>query len=88
MENKIIAWGTGSGNITLIYTGQGNAAVSVSTDVNEGIDREQSILVETTHGEPKDSESVLIRQPGLREVFSVSDGTFLLKNGGTFNVLK
>lgn len=88
MENKTIAWKTGSGNITLTYTGQGNATVSVSTDANEGIDREQSILVETTYGEPKDSESVLIRQAGLREVFSVSDGTFLLKNGETFNVLK
>lgn len=88
MVEKKIKWNEGEGYITAAYYGSGNGSASISTDVNEGIDREQSILVETTYGEPKDSESVLIRQAGLREVFSVSDGTFLLKNGETFNVLK
>lgn len=88
MVEKKIKWNEGEGYITTAYDGSGNGSASISTDANEGVDREQSVLVETTYGEPKDSESVLIRQAGLREVFGVSDGAFLLKNGGTFNILK
>ena len=88
MATKIIAWGTGSGNITLTYTGQGNGSASISSDANEGIDREQYIKVETTAGEEPKRENILIKQVGLREIFTPKDGKFVLANGGTFNVLK
>lgn len=88
MATKTIEWGTGEGNITLTYTGQGNGSASISSDINEGIDREQSIKVETTVGDDPKSENVLVKQVGLREVFDPSDGEFVLADGGTFNVLK
>lgn len=88
MVAKTIVWGTGEGNITLTYTGQGNGSASISSDINEGIDREQSIKVETTVGDDPKSEYVLVKQVGLREVFEPSDGEFVLADGGTFNVLK
>lgn len=88
MTTKAIAWGTGSGNITLTYTGQGNDSVSISSDINEGIDRAQSIKVETTAGNDPKRENILIKQVGLREVFTPTDGEFVLADGGTFNTLK
>lgn len=88
MATKTIAWGTGSGNITLTYTGQGNGSASISSDTNEGIDREQSIKVETTAGDEPKRENILIKQVGLREVFTPTDEEFVLADGGTFNVLK
>lgn len=88
MVEKKIKWNEGEGYITLTYTGQGNGSASISSDGNEGIDREQSIKVETTAGEEPKRESILIKQVGLREVFEPSDGEFVLADGGTFNVLK
>lgn len=46
---KVIAWTTGTGNITLTYTGQGNDTVSVSSDANNlSTSRSQTITVKTT----------------------------------------
>ena len=85
METKI-KWNEGEGYITATYEGSGNGAASISSDVNEGIDREQSIKVETT--DKSVSATLVVSQEGLREVFEPSDGTFVLADGGTFNVLK
>lgn len=87
METKI-KWNEGDGYITATYEGSGNGSVAVSSDINEGIDREQSITVETTAGANKKSESISVLQEGLREIFEPSDGLFVLADGGTFNVLK
>ena len=87
METKI-KWNEGEGYITATYEGSGSGSASISSDVNEGIDREQSIKVETTQGSEPKSESVQVTQIGLREVFEPSDGGFVLADGGTFNVLK
>lgn len=88
MAETKIKWNEGEGYITASYEGSGNGSASISSDVNEGIDREQSIKVETTaEGEPK-SENILIKQVGLREVFTPTDEEFVLADGGTFNVLK
>lgn len=87
METKI-KWNEGEGYITATYEGSGSGSASISSDINEGIDREQSIKVETTHGNVPKSESISIKQIGMREVFSPSDGDFILSDSGTFNVLK
>lgn len=85
---KIIKWNEGEGDITAIFDGSGNGSVAISSDVNESIDREQYITVETTEGANPKSVDVKVKQLGMREVFSCSDGGFTLKDGGTFNVLK
>lgn len=85
METKI-KWNEGEGYITATYEGSGSGSASISSDVNEGIDREQSIKVETT--DKSVSATLMVSQEGLREVFEPSDGDFVLANGGTFNVLK
>ena len=85
METKI-KWNEGDGYITATYEGSGNGSASISSDVNEGIDREQSIKVETT--DKSVSATLVVSQEGLREVFEPSDGMFVLKDGGTLNVLK
>lgn len=87
METKI-KWNEGDGYITATYEGSGSGSASISSDVNEGIDREQSIKVETTLGNMPKSESVSVKQIGMREVFLPSDYDFVLADGGTFNVLK
>ena len=87
METKI-KWNEGDGYITATYEGSGNGSASISSDENEGIDREQPITVETTYGNNPKSESVNVRQLGKREVLLPSDGDFILADGGTFNVLK
>lgn len=85
METKI-KWNEGDGYITATYEGSGSGSASISSDVNEGIDREQSVKVETT--DKSLSAELVVSQVGLREVFEPSDGGFVLKDGGTFNVLK
>lgn len=85
METKI-KWNEGDGYITATYEGSGNGSASISSDVNEGIDREQSIKVETT--DKSVSATLVVSQEGLREVFTPSDGDFILADVGTFNVLK
>ena len=85
METKI-KWNEGEGYITATYEGSGNGSASISSDINEGIDREQYINVETT--DKSVSATLVVSQEGLREVFEPSDGEFVLSDGGTFNVLK
>lgn len=85
METKI-KWNEGDGYITAAYDGSGSGSASISSDVNEGIDREQSIKVETT--DKSVSATLVVSQEGLREVFLPSDGEFVLNDGGTLNVLK
>ena len=85
METKI-KWNEGEGYITATYEGSGNGSASISSDVNEGIDRTQSVKVETT--DKSVSAELVVSQEGLREVFEPSDGLFVLKDGGTYNVLK
>lgn len=85
METKI-KWNEGDGYITATYEGSGSGSASISSDVNEGIDREQSIKVETT--DKSVSATLVVSQEGLREKFIPYDGDFILADGGTFNVLK
>lgn len=84
---KTIKWNEGEGNIIVTYEGNGDGAVSFSSDVeNIGIDREQNVIISTDKGEV--SASVLVKQPGLREVFYASGNIFYTFDDVTFNVLK
>ena len=63
MATKTIAWGTGSGNITLTYTGQGNGSVSVKSDANDLYEeRVKSITIKTSKGSPTVTKTVTIKQ--------------------------
>lgn len=75
MATKTIAWATGSGNITLTYTGQGNGSIIVASDENNSFDeRSQNINIVTTDGTPQQAVSVLVKQKGktypVGEVFN------------------
>lgn len=85
IETKI-KWNEGEGYITATYEGSGSGSASISSDVNEGIDREQNIKVEAI--DKSSSATIKVSQEGLREVFSCADGDFILADEGTFNVLK
>jgi hypothetical protein len=88
MEETKIKWKEGEGYITATYEGSGSGSASISSDINEGIDREQFINVETIKGSNPKVASVNVMQIGMREVFLPNDGDFILADGGTFNVLK
>ena len=65
MATKTIAWGTGSGNITLTYTGQGNGSVSVKSDANDLFEERVKIVsIETSKGSPSVTKTVAIKQNG------------------------
>lgn len=83
-----IKWSESNDYITATYNGSGNETVLVSSDVNEGIDRQMTINVKTTQGSNQKTKSIVVSQFGLREVLSPSDGSFILADGGTYNVLK
>lgn len=62
MPTKTIAWTTGTGNITLTYTGQGDGTILVSSDDNTGAARSQTITIQTTAGTPVVTRTVTINQ--------------------------
>lgn len=86
METKI-KWNEGEGYITATYGGSGSGSASISSDINEGIDRIATINVSTTKGNNPKSIDVSVKQIGLREVYVTSDGGFGV-DGGTYNTLK
>lgn len=62
---KTVAWESGSGYITLTYTGVGNAPISVKSDVNDLFeDRQQTVRIVTTGGSPSRAVDLLIKQKG------------------------
>lgn len=83
MAQFVKAWENG-GNLTATYEGSGDGSAIFTSDTNEGIDREMTVTFE---GGGISVERV-VKQEGKRLRFRCKDGLFLLKNGGTFNVLK
>lgn len=74
MATKTVAWNSGSGVITLTYTGQGNDTITVQSDANDSFDaREQSIGIVTTAGSPEQAANVLIKQAGKPLDWTVKD---------------
>ena len=65
MATKTIAWTSGSGYITLTYTGIGNSSISVKSDANDLFeDRQQNVQIVTTNGSPQKAVSLLVKQKG------------------------
>lgn len=63
MATKSIAWNTGTGNITLTYTGQGNDTVLVESDPNNLYqDRSQVITFSTTDGSAISREVTVVQK--------------------------
>lgn len=86
MDTKI-KWNDGEGYITATYEGSGDGSAIISSDINEGIDRVQTLTVQTTNGLVE--EKVLVSQEGLRQPFGLSGGgVFRIAGGGRFGVLK
>lgn len=69
------------GNLYVDYEGKGAGEAVFTSDVNEGLDREMSV----TFSEGVHDVEKLVKQEGKREIFEKG---FVLKGGGTFNVLK
>lgn len=84
--SPVIKWDEGDGNITVIANGKGNEIISISSDANEGIDREQQIIIQTLDN--INEVTILAKQIGLREGYNVLEGEYILSNGETYNVLK
>lgn len=87
MATKQLAWQSDpSQHITATFEGNKAGKVTFTSNVNESIDREQTVTIKTTDGSNK-SVTRTIRQSGKREVFNCTDGPFMVTEG-TFNVLK
>ena len=67
-------------------TNSGSTSVTVSSSVNEGLDKTVSFVISTTDGTK--SETITVNREGRREKFNASDGAFLTSDGSTFNVIK
>ena len=86
MATKSIAWNSGSGNITVTYSGSRDDTVSVSSSENDIYeDREQVITVKTTDNAI--SRQVTVRQ-GMKEPNLIdSDGNWLIDSNVTYLIV-
>lgn len=86
MATKTIAWNTGSGSITLSYTGQGDDTVLVSSSENNLYqERQQVVTVKTTDNAI--SRQVTITQ-GMREPNLIdSNGNWLIDANDTYLIV-
>lgn len=80
MATLIKPWNDG-GNLTVTYEGSGDGSAIFTSEANEGIDREMTVVFK---GAGQEIERT-VKQEGLREIFNED---FTLVDGGTFNVLK
>lgn len=78
-------WNDG-GSLSVTYDGDRDGSAVFSSEQNEGIDREMSVAFVDASRQVNVARTV--KQIGMREPFSASDGDFILADGGTFNVLK
>lgn len=77
MATKIIAWTTGTGNITLSYSGQGNDTVTVASDPNNVYEgRSQTITFKTLDNAI--TRQVTVTQGMKHPNFKTADGLWLL----------
>lgn len=83
MAQVVIPWSSGSGNITLTFSGQGNGTIVVTSDDNN-LDTERSQVLTISGGGI--SRNVTVTQ-GAAPNFMTSDGKFIrLSDGKYFNV--
>ena len=77
MATKSIAWTTGTGNITLQYTGQGDDTVVVSSDPNNLYQARSQTLTFTSLDNTL-SQSVTVTQPIREPNFKTSQGQWFV----------
>lgn len=77
MATKSIAWTTGTGNITLQYTGQGDDTVVVSSDPNNLYQARSQTLTFTSLDNTL-SQSVTVTQPMREPNFKTSQGQWFV----------
>ena len=82
MAELVKPWDDG-GSLSATYNGGGDGEATFTSDVNEGIDREMSVIFADTARRVMAERVVM--QIGRREIFN---DDFVLSDGGTFNVLK
>lgn len=82
MAKLVKPWNDG-GSLSATYNGSGDGEAIFTSDVNEGIDREMSVIFADTARSVMTERVVM--QIGRREIFN---DDFVLSDGGTFNVLK
>lgn len=80
MAELVKPWNDG-GNLSATYNGSGDGEAIFTSDINEGIDREMSVVFK---GAGLSIERK-VAQVGMREIFNED---FILADGGTYNVLK
>lgn len=93
LYHMFVSWNDGynspyDGNIEVSdNTGVGGKIVSLSSDINESLDRKCDMIVESVNYNAQDVFS--LTQKGKRDVIRTSDGYIVrLKDGGTVNILK
>lgn len=74
-----------NGIIVSPSSGSGDSTITFSAEVNEGIDYYEIFTISTPQ---KLQQDIKVTRLGRREVFTCTDGDFILSDGGTFNVLK
>ena len=87
MATVQVPWTTGSGHITLTYTGQGNGTISVSSDPNDVyVERSQTVTVQTTAGGTV-TKTLTVKQSAKVPNFLLYGGDyFITSDGDHFNV--
>lgn len=71
--------------VSVSYTGAGSGSAVFSSSTNEGVD---ASAIVTFAASPNLHVQRTLIQIGMREPFMCSDGSFLLNDNTTFNVLK
>lgn len=72
--------------ITTRYEGNNSGPIYFTASYNDDLDREITSIISTLDN--KISVELLIKQEGLREVFTCTDGAFITSDNSTYNVLK
>lgn len=88
MAQVVIPWSSGSGNIILTFTGQGNGTIVVeSSDNNLYVERRQTLTV-SGGGLSRQVTVIQSAAPSAHPNFILSDGKYLkLSDGKYFNVI-
>jgi len=86
MAQKKIAWNTGTGFITLNYTGERNGTILVSSDPNDlYVERRQNVTVKTTNNAVSRTIEV-VQEAKEPNFFTKGRVAFKTKDGAYFNV--
>lgn len=84
MAELVKQWEDGT-SLSVTYTGDGDGSATFSSDQNEGIDREMSVVF-SGGGVSKERT---VRQVGLRQPYITADGkVFMTSDGKVYGVLK